>query len=167
MTHARIHYCTAGILAIALTIALALSATAAPASARSFNYNSTGSMVQQPPPTGVAFSHGARTRSLAAAGAGDRYGDTPTLSTVSVPPILPTVKASQLARFEQAERQAAAYAPPNGRVYSDAETMHTRPSRSQASWQWRRPRLALIGATRASAPLRASRSRSWAWAQRL
>ena len=122
MTHARIHYCTAGILAIALTIALALSATAAPASARSFNYNSTGSMVQQPPPTGVAFSHGARTRSLAAAGAGDRYGDTPTLSTVSVPPILPTVKASQLARFEQAERQAAAYAPPNGRVYSDAET---------------------------------------------
>lgn len=109
-------------IGVGIALALAVGAIAAPASARTFSYSSTGSMVQQPPPTGVALSDGSRTRSVAAAGAGYGYGVTPTLSTASVPPILPTVKASQLARFEQAGRQAVAYAPPNGRAYSDAET---------------------------------------------
>ena len=109
-------------IGVGIALALALGAIAVPASATTFNYNPTGSMVQQPPPTAVALSHGARTRLVAAAGAGHRYGNTPTLSTLPVPPILPAIKASELARFEQAERQAAAYAPPNGRAYSDAET---------------------------------------------
>jgi hypothetical protein len=115
MTHSQASRIAAAILA------LALAAVAAPASARTFNYSSTGSMVQQPPPTGTASAHDARTQSVAAAGAGYGYGDTPTLSTAAGPPILPTVKASQLAPFERAGRQAVAYAPPSGRPYSDAE----------------------------------------------
>lgn len=43
-------------------------------------------------------------------------------SRTSVPPILPAIKASQLARTEQAARQAAAYAPPKRSQYSNAET---------------------------------------------
>ena len=116
MTHPRSSRIAAAILA------LALAAVAAPASARTFNYDTTGSMVQQPPATDTAPAHHARAQSVAAAGAGYGYGDTPTPSTVPIPPILPTINTAQLARSEQAGRQAAAYTPPNGRAYSNAET---------------------------------------------
>ena len=43
-------------------------------------------------------------------------------SSTSVPPILPRITAPQLATIEQTDRQAAAYTPPNGSPYSDAET---------------------------------------------
>jgi len=43
-------------------------------------------------------------------------------STTSLPPILPRISASQLARTEQAARQAAAYTPPKRSQYSNAET---------------------------------------------
>jgi len=116
MTHPRSSRIAAAILA------LALAAVAAPASARTFNYDSTGSMVQQPPATGTALAHHARAQSATAAGAGYGYRDTPTPSTAPIPPILPTINTAQLVRSEQAGRQAAAYTPPNGHAYSNAET---------------------------------------------
>jgi hypothetical protein len=43
-------------------------------------------------------------------------------SRTSVPPILPAITASQLARTEQAARQAAAYTPPKRSQHSNADT---------------------------------------------
>jgi hypothetical protein len=54
-------------------------------------------------------------------------------SNTSVPPILPTIKASQLATIEQAARHAAAYAPPKRSQYSNAETNAYRVAASRHS----------------------------------
>ena len=85
MTHARTNHIAAIILA--LTIALALTTITAPASARTFYFNSTGSMVQQSLPAGVAPAHDATTQAVAAAGAGYGYGDTPGVVVVATPPV--------------------------------------------------------------------------------
>lgn len=49
-----------------------------------------------------------------------RFDDT-TATNPALPPILPSVKAPQLAAIEQAARQAAAYPPTNGAPYSNVE----------------------------------------------
>ena len=85
MTHARTNHIAAIILA--LTIALALTTITAPASARTFYFNSTGSMVQQSLPAGVAPAHDATTQAVAAAGAGYGYGATPGVVVVATPPV--------------------------------------------------------------------------------
>jgi hypothetical protein len=73
--------------------ALAIGASATSASAMPYGFNSNGYVVR---------------------------AQTAASSSTSVPPILPTVKASQLATIEQAEPQTGAYPPAKGR-YSDAE----------------------------------------------
>ena len=87
MTHARTNHIAAAILAVALTITVALTTTTAPASARTFYFNSTGSMVQQSLPTGVAPAYDASTQAVAAASAGYGYGDTPGVVAVVTPPV--------------------------------------------------------------------------------
>jgi hypothetical protein len=79
---------------VAALAALALGASATPASATLFDLNANGSFVP---------------------------AQTTASNTTSVPPILPIVKASQLAKVEQAEQQAADYAPAKGARYSNAE----------------------------------------------
>lgn len=86
-----IHRITATVAGLAV---LAFGASAIPASARLFDINGNGSVV----PAQTAAS-----------------------SSTPVPPILPRIKESQIARIERAEQQAAAYQLPKGAAYSNAE----------------------------------------------
>jgi hypothetical protein len=93
---------------LAALAALALGASAIPASAMPTGLNGNGYVVR---------------------------AQTAASSSTSVPPILSTVKASQLATTERSAQQAAAYTPPKGAKYSNAEfngyrstaTRHTTP----------------------------------------